>query len=85
MKKILIGIAILFSFVGAVTYADNHTGESTGVSSVKVKVTEKVPGARCTGGETSGIWECDLGTGFGPIMTMIGRMITYATFIASLA
>lgn len=47
-------------------------------------MTEKVPGAGCTGPDGDGVWTCQVGKGFGSVMAMIGRMIKYATFIASL-
>lgn len=49
-------------------------------------MTEKVPGANCNPKSGKpGIWECDLGTGFDSVMSVVGNMINYATFIAGLA
>lgn len=83
MKKIFVYIILAFSTLSFLFI----TGESFvyATNSITVEVTEKVPGANCEESDKAWIYECNLGTGFGSIMTMIGRIIKYFTFIASLA
>lgn len=81
MKKILIYILLsfsvisFFSLIGESVYATN---------SITVEVTEKVPGAGCTG-PSGGPYKCNLWTGFWSVMSMLWRMIKYFTYIAGLA
>ncbi len=83
MKKILVKIFLLLSLCSfGVLTTTSYT------YAVKVTVTEKVPGANCwsnIGSEKVPRYECNLWTGFWAIMSMIGKMIKYATFIAGLA
>ena len=114
MKKILSFIALSITFLSfwfAVNSAYAHTiaGDKdktvTAEDAIKVRVTEKIPGANCgrhihgdssvavtqdtvnrvdpeaTGSYT---YECEVKKGFWQITLMLGNMIKYFTFIASL-
>lgn len=51
---------------------------------IKVEVTEKVPGATCSGPDSKWVYTCDVGTGFSSVTIMIGKLIRYFTYIAAL-
>lgn len=82
MKKILIYILLSFSLLHLISIVGDGVVHAT--SSITVEVTEKVPWAGCTW-PTDWVYKCNLGTGFGSVMAMLGKMIKYFTFIASLA
>lgn len=83
MKKIFISLILGLSLVWFGIVSTPHVA-AEGVSHVSIEVTEKVPGANCSE-KSTGIYECNLGTGFGAVMNIIGNMIKYATFLAGLA
>lgn len=88
--KILLVLSILsFSWANFIwnTYA---TWESTG-SGIKVKVTEKIPGANCSplkedkkNEELITWYECTVAKGFSSVTIMMWNIIKYFTFIAAL-
>ena len=112
MKKILNFIALSLTllslwFIGNIAVA--HTigwdkdKTTTAQDAIKVRVTEKIPGANCgrhihgnsstpvtndtvnsRSGTGSYTYECEVKKGFWQITLMLGNMIKYFTFIASL-
>jgi len=81
LKKCIIALLISFSMI---TTAQLITGNVYAEGEVTVKVTEKVPGAGCSGPDDSGIYTCTIGKGFTSVMVTVGKMIKYATFISAL-
>ena len=112
MKKILSFIALSLTllslwFIGNIavahTIAWDKDKTTTAQDAIKVRVTEKIPGANCgrhihgrsdttidssnvNSTEWSGsyTYECEVKKGFWQITIMLGNMIKYFTFIASL-
>ncbi|MDD5212981.1 MAG: hypothetical protein PHG82_00930 [Candidatus Gracilibacteria bacterium] len=80
MKKIILILVLGFSlFAGNSVFA--ATGD-TGGNGIEVKVTEKIPGAECDG--APGAYTCTVKPGFGTVMQLMGGIIKYFTFLASL-
>ena len=96
MKKIFVSLVLGLSLVWFGIVSTPHVA-ADGTSHVMVEVTEKIPGANCEAtyqnvpeGQSwppapTWLYECNLGTGFGAVMNIIGEMIKYATFLAGLA
>lgn len=54
------------------------------ISAATIDVTEKIPGANCVA-SWDGIYTCNPGRGFSWVLWVVGAMIKYFTYIASLA
>lgn len=82
MKKILLLLSLSLAsvFMLGISFGTSYAAWET----VEVKVTEKIPGAGCSAPDADGVVTCQVGKWFGSVMVMIGKMIKYATFIASL-
>lgn len=54
---------------------------------ITIEVTESIPGAWCTrwGSWDGGVYTCYVQNGFGGVTSMMGAIIKYFTFIASIA
>jgi hypothetical protein len=91
MKSILIKILLVLSILSLFwanfiwnTYAEEESTDS----GIKVKVTEKIPGANCTEISVDGkiTWyECNVAKGFSSVTTMMWNIIKYFTYIAALS
>ncbi|MDD3793338.1 MAG: pilin [Candidatus Gracilibacteria bacterium] len=94
MKKIIITISLIISLLFQIEYsfADETKNNS---DSVKVRVTEEIPGVLCTpvkyeSGEKKGqivpnLYDCQVEKGVSQIVKMLGNIIKYFTNIAALA
>lgn len=74
MKKYLIsilGLLSIFFIFGIQT-----------VWAVSIDVTEKVPGANCSG--STGNYTCSVGNGFSAVMSVLWEIIKYFTYISAL-
>lgn len=74
MKKYIITVLCVLAFV-------LFTGD---LSAASIDVTEKIPGANC-GAKHDWVYTCNPGRGFNGVMGVIGAMIKYFTYLASLA
>lgn len=72
MKKIIFTVCVILSLFFF----------TTELNAVSVEVTEPIPGANCSG--WGGEYTCNVGTGVSTISNMMGEIIKYFTFIASL-
>ncbi len=94
MKKILILLVIAFSFwLNFVwnVYAEPPEGDESSGDGIIVEVTEYIPwaGCECKGGETDGecsswIYECTVKPWFETFMDLMGTLIRYFAYLASL-
>lgn len=75
MKKIIISLLIAASLVFI----------SGDMFAASIDVTEKIPGANCNEWNGDGTYTCNPGRGFTGVMSTIGAMIKYFTYIALLA
>lgn len=83
MKKLIVYILLTLSLLWSVTFIA-PLSQLHAADSVTVSVTEKIPGAGCGSKKADGTYECNVKTWFGAVMAMIGQLIKYFTYIASL-
>jgi hypothetical protein len=74
MKKILISLLLAFSFIFI----------SGDIFAATIDVTEKIPGANCVN-SWDGIYTCNPWRWFSGVLWVVGAIIKYFTYIASLA
>lgn len=74
MKKLIIAACIAIAFMWIMDITPLHA--------IKVEVTEKVPGASCSG--SNGKYTCNVWTGFSAVTQTLGGIIKYFTYIAAL-
>lgn len=83
MKKIILILVLGFSiFTWNSVFAEIWT--TSWWNWIEVKVTEKIPWASCTPGTWPWPYTCTVKPGFGTVMQLMGWIIKYFTFLASL-
>ncbi len=81
MKKIILILVLWFSiFAWNSVFAETWT--TSWWNGIEVKVTEKIPGAECDWAPWA--YTCTVKPGFGTVMQLMGWIIKYFTFLASL-